>query len=100
MTPNIRTNVANSRSPELAGLATAEHPAARLLRLWQDGSTPDLDAFLTESGDVPPTQLAAVLRVDQRERWRLGQRVPAETYLQRYPRVCDDEEGTADLVYG
>ncbi|HVK16458.1 MAG TPA: serine/threonine-protein kinase [Fimbriiglobus sp.] len=85
---------------EHANRGAAGNPAARLLGLWHGGSAPDLDAFLAGSGDLSPVQLAAVLRVDQRERWQLGQHVPAECYLQRYPRVRDDEEGAIDLVYG
>ena len=100
MAPNDPINRCAAGSPAYAGPVATENPAVRLLRLWQDGSAPDLDAFLAGSGDLSPVQLAAVLRVDQRERWRLGQYVPAETYLHRCPRLRDDEEGAADLVYG
>jgi tetratricopeptide (TPR) repeat protein len=75
-------------------------PVARLHGLWQGGSAPDLDAFLAGSEDLSPGQLAAVLRIDQRERWQLGQHIPAECYLQRYPHVREDVDGTIDLVYG
>src|SRR5262245_35304118 len=100
MIPLYRSISCDVDLPGRAEESSAEDPAERLLCLWQDGSAPDLDAFLEEAGDLSPAQLAGVLRADQRERWRLGQRIPAETYLQRYSRVQEDEEGTIDLIYG
>src|SRR5262245_42504612 len=100
MVPNDRMNGSAFNSAGGTRRVSAARPAARLLRLWQDGSAPNLDAFLAESGDLSPAQLAAVVRVDQRERWRLGQHIPAESYLDRYPRLREDAEGTVDLVYG
>src|SRR5262249_21555243 len=38
--------------------------------------------------------------VDQAERFRLGQGVPAETYLESFPTVRDDPEQAVDLVFG
>jgi tetratricopeptide (TPR) repeat protein len=43
--------------------------------------------------------LAAVLRVDQRERWQTGERVLAESYLQKYPALRSDPDSAVDLVY-
>jgi serine/threonine protein kinase/WD40 repeat protein len=40
-----------------------------------------------------------VLRVDQRQRWQSGERLPAEAYLQRYPALQADAEAAFDLVY-
>jgi predicted Ser/Thr protein kinase len=59
-----------------------------------------VDAFLVAVGPLPPDQLAAVLRVDQRQRWQTGERVLAETYLQRYPNLRANAEAAVDLVYG
>src|SRR5262249_39450121 len=33
-------------------------------------------------------------------RWRAGQRVPAETYLAKYPRMQHDDEAAFELIYG
>jgi WD40 repeat protein len=74
--------------------------AERLGQLWRQGRRPDVDAFLAEAGPRPPADLAVVLRVDQRERWQAGERVPAESYLQRYPQVRVSAEAAVDLVYG
>jgi eukaryotic-like serine/threonine-protein kinase len=39
------------------------------------------------------------LCADQRERWRRGDRVPAEAYLESFPAVRDDPKAALDLVY-
>jgi predicted Ser/Thr protein kinase len=77
-----------------------EDAAEDLLQRWRRGERPDLDAFLATAGPLPLDQLAAVLRVDQRQRWQIGDRVPAERYLQRYPNLRADVEAAVDLVYG
>ena len=45
-----------------------------------------------------PDRIVAVLRVDQWERCRLGQRVPAEAYLDAFPAVRDQAEHAVELV--
>src|SRR5262245_51146287 len=53
--------------------------------------------------DLPPTPRpgapAFALLEDQRRRWRLGQRVPVEAYLEQQPALWDDAEQLLDLVY-
>jgi serine/threonine-protein kinase len=77
----------------------AEDPAERLRRLWDEGWPPDVETFLARAGPLAPDQLAAVLRVDQRARWRAGERVPAEDYLRRFPAVLESDEAALDLVF-
>jgi WD40 repeat protein len=83
------------------GLATPSprEPAQRLWRRWQSGQRPDLDTFLAHCGPLTLAQLAAVLRVDQRERWRAGERIEAEVYLTRHSALRDDPETAFDLIY-
>jgi tetratricopeptide (TPR) repeat protein len=76
-----------------------EEPAQCLWRLWQEGQRPDVRRFLEGIGELSPEQLAAVLRVDQRERWHAGERIPAEHYLGAYPALAADAEAALDLVY-
>ena len=64
------------------------------------GGRPDLDEFLAGEGDLAPAQLAAVVGVDQRERWAAGDRPSAECYLARSPVVAEDPDLALDLVYG
>ena len=69
-------------------------------RLWSRDRLPDLDAFLAGAGPTTPAALVAVLRVNQAERRRLGERVGAEAYLARYPEILEDPDSAVDLAYG
>jgi serine/threonine protein kinase len=83
--------------------ATPQQPpkdvvARYLWSLWRQGRRPDIEAFVRKAGDLPPTQLLAVLRVDQHEQWRAGERPSAEVYLQAFPQLLDCPE-TFRLIY-
>lgn len=73
--------------------------ADQLQLLWDQGQQPDVGAFLAKAGTLPLNELAAVLRVDQRQRWQRGQQVPAEAYLQRFPTLRSNAEAALDLIY-
>src|SRR5579871_3430456 len=75
-------------------------PDQDLWQLWRQGQRPDVHAFLASAGILSPAQVAAVLAVDQRERWQSGERIPAEIYLQLYPLLQEDGEKALELVYG
>jgi hypothetical protein len=77
----------------------ASDPAERLSQLWRQGRRPDVAAFLADAGTLGPTQAAAVLRVDQGQRWQARGRVPAEAYLRQYPAVAADPDAAVDLVF-
>jgi serine/threonine-protein kinase len=74
-------------------------PARRFAELWQQGDPPELSRFLEQTGPLTPAQVAAVLCVDLRERWRRHERLPAEDYLARFPQVQAEREAALDLVY-
>jgi WD40 repeat protein/serine/threonine protein kinase len=40
------------------------------------------------------------LLIDQARRWRAGDRIPAEKYLEQYPAVGEHPEAAVDLIYG
>src|SRR5262249_18270412 len=79
--------------------AAAGDPADQLWQLWQQGQRPDVDAFLAGAGPLSPDDVAAVLRVDPRQRWQAGERVAAEAYLQRHPAGRANPEAAVDLVF-
>src|SRR5262249_31793339 len=74
-------------------------PATHLERLWQRGGRPDVRQFLSAAAGLTPAQVVAVLCVDQRERWRAGERVLAETYLQIPAAHQADFEDILELIY-
>jgi serine/threonine protein kinase/tetratricopeptide (TPR) repeat protein len=76
-----------------------DDPASRLWRLWQAGHQPDVRQVLREAGPLSPGRIAEVLRIDQRQRWRIGQRVRAATYLNDYPVLREDPEAILLLIY-
>ena len=76
-----------------------EHPAEQLSRLWRQGQRPELADFLAGRAALPPGELVGVLHADQRQRWRAGQRIPAEDYLREFPAVASDPELKLDLVF-
>src|SRR3954464_10676434 len=74
-------------------------PEARLRDLWRQGLRPDVREFLLEAGALTAFQLATLLRIDQRERWGLGQRVPASTYLDDHHALRAEPEAAIELIY-
>ena len=73
-------------------------PARCLWGLWRQGQQPSAGDFLAEADIRDPDRIVAVLRVDQWERCRLGQRVPAEAYLDAFPAVRDEADYAVELV--
>jgi serine/threonine protein kinase len=70
-----------------------------LWNLWRQGQQPRVEDFLAQAGVRDPGPIVEVLLVDQAERFRRGQGVPAETYLDSFPTVRDDPEQAVDLVF-
>jgi serine/threonine protein kinase len=55
--------------------------------------------FVAHAGKLTVGDLAAVLRIDQRQRWNLGERISAEDYLQAFPMLHTAVEEAIDLIY-
>jgi serine/threonine-protein kinase len=72
----------------------------RLEELWERGERPDIYRFVAEAGMYGVDELAAALGIDQWQRWNVGERIPVEEYLDRYPKVATDPELAMELVYG
>jgi eukaryotic-like serine/threonine-protein kinase len=94
------TEVTRIQSPQWQpGHWAGPHDPARCLwGLWRQGQQPGVVDFLARADIRDPDRIVAVLRVDQWERWRLGQRVLAETYLDAFPAVRDQAEDAVELV--
>jgi WD40 repeat protein len=87
-------------SPPSQQAAVDDDVIRRWRRLWREGYRPDLQVFLADHAPLDAWQLLALLRIDQRERWLSGERVPVDHYLQVHGALCDDPEQLLDLVYG
>jgi hypothetical protein len=77
-----------------------ETPAQQWLQRWQRGEAGGVGTFLAAAGPLSPNEVVAVLLVEQRERWRRGQRILAETYLADYAVLHQDPEAVLALLYG
>jgi serine/threonine protein kinase/WD40 repeat protein len=88
--------------PQIPAAPAAGEPAAdqQLDMLWRQGGRPVVEEFLGSAGTLSQSQVAAVLGVDQRQRWQSGERVPAENYLQRFADLQVDAERALELIYG
>jgi eukaryotic-like serine/threonine-protein kinase len=76
-----------------------EELVRRFSRQRRGGQSPDLKQFLSEAGELSRADVTAILRVDQCERWRCGERVPVETYLRDYMPEAAESEDAIDLIY-
>jgi eukaryotic-like serine/threonine-protein kinase len=66
----------------------------------RDVGAGEFDSVLMGRRAVGRQELLERLCTDQVQRWRRGQRVPAETYLAMHARIRDDDEATFELIYG
>jgi serine/threonine protein kinase len=93
-------NEPSQKTREASGLSFLHEELARdLWQLWRQGGRPDVGEFLRKAGNLAAEQVVAILRVDQSERWRTGERVPVEEYLDRFPAVATGDHAL-DLMFG
>ncbi len=72
--------------------------AEQFAELWDREPPPDLRRFLADAGELRPAQLGEVLRFDQRQRWRRGERPRVEEYLGMFPALGDDPDQVIELL--
>src|SRR5262249_17905570 len=85
-------------------------PVAAFEQLCAKGHAPDLAVFVQEFGPLSPSVLAAVVRMDQRRRWKSGPGgdptaidpvapVAVEGYFKQFPELGSDTEIAIDLIF-
>jgi hypothetical protein len=75
--------------------------ADRFDELWRTKETaPDVFTFLAAHPTITARERIDVLLVDQAHRWRTGDPIPVERYLQEFPEIARNPELKLDLVYG
>ncbi len=74
-------------------------PSRDLWDLWRRGEQPRVEDFLAQAGVRNLEQVVMALRVDQAERARLGQWVPAEDYLDAFPAIKEDAGWAVNLIF-
>jgi WD40 repeat protein/serine/threonine protein kinase len=74
-------------------------PSAAAENTWRGGKhSPSFPP--AELTGAPVSRVVEVLRADQRDRWRAGERVPAEVYLALHPALQRDSKAGFELVFG
>src|SRR5947209_20175149 len=68
--------------------------------LWRQGQRPDLRGFIAARPGLSADEVAAVIAIDQYERWLAGHRVSAEQYLPLLPAADGVDQASCDIVYG
>ncbi len=79
--------------------ADLREPAGRLLELWSMGKRPDLSTFLASGDSHSISQIADAIRIDQEQRWQIGEQTMAESYLQAFPDLERDAELAVDVIF-
>jgi tetratricopeptide (TPR) repeat protein len=78
----------------------APAPDQLLDDLWERGGRPDVRSFLAgRDRSLGLYDLLAVLGVDQRRRWLLGERVDVASYVPDFPWLRDNPEALFELIY-
>ena len=89
----------SQRESQAAHPPAREVPARSFGQLWRQGERPDVQHFLAQAGTLTPAEVAAVLLVDQSQRWQQGTPIRAEAYLEKYAFLRDDSERVVDLIF-
>jgi serine/threonine protein kinase len=69
-----------------------------LENLWRQGQHPDVRSFLAKLVELTPGQIVAVLLIDQEQRWRAGEQISAEEYLEMHPALSAAWADAFELV--
>lgn len=68
--------------------------------LWSVDRAPPLTEFLTGFPNLSLDGLLDVIEIDRAERWRRGERVNAERYLNQFSSLREDIEAALVVIYG
>jgi len=80
-------------------LARLDEIVAQFEKAWHEGQSPAIEAFLAPAEEpARRALLIELIQIDLEYRWKAGQAVSAESYLQRYPELAADERFAASLA--
>src|SRR5262245_56052573 len=79
--------------------ATSHSPPFKFQWQWRTGQQPQIESFVSEWPAMSISELAAVARIDLRQRWRRGEQPAAGDYLARFPQLQAEPELIVDLIY-
>ncbi|APW59747.1 serine/threonine-protein kinase PknK [Paludisphaera borealis] len=80
---------------------TDESATARFRSLWESSDAPpDLFAFLRSMSELSASERVEVVRIDQRNRWRIGRPLSLKAYLKALPDVAVQVDLVRVLIEG
>src|SRR5687767_2063162 len=82
--------VRGARTASTPNIESHDPVVRRFHDLWESGARPDVHTFLGQAGPMTPERVVALLEIDQRRRWQLGERPRAESYFEMFPHLADD----------
>ena len=88
-------------SVERNGNTSSDGPelSAEFVQLWRQGKEPDICEFAQMHAIQGAQALAALVTIDQRERWSKQDRKPAEDYFQAHAALQQSGELALDVVF-
>ncbi len=89
--------IPNSRSQETAP-SLHEDAIRHFEHAWQDGSRPDISEFLASTSVQQTSLLIELVHVDLEFRYRQGDRIRVEEYLERFPKLKDSDDDVINLI--
>jgi WD40 repeat protein len=92
-------DTAHEASASPKDISLGEGAAYEYWKLWRHGNRPNIGDFVAQLGPMTPADLAAILRVDQHERWSRADRVLAEKYFESFPSLAESVEDAIALIY-
>ncbi len=86
-------------APAVRSPGSIEPPSVGFQRHRLSEPQPHIEAFLSQLPTISVSELAAVMRMDLRQRLRCGEQLGAGDYLTRFPQLLDDASLVIDLIY-
>ncbi len=66
---------------------------------WQDGQSPDIATLLPEAGRARRAAITRLTQIDLEYRYRAGEAVRVEEYLERFPDLGRDPDSAVELIH-
>ncbi len=95
-----RPIVATSTEVPASPTSTPEDRSASASGSGDRGPLPDPRERLAAGGPIGADEVVELLCTDQVDRWRAGERIPAEAYLALHPTLRGGSEAAFELIYG
>jgi hypothetical protein len=84
--------------PSGPALDPSDRRCADFRKAWRQGQKPAIDDYLRPDDPARAVVLVELVRADMEARFEVGEVVPVETYLERYPELAGDRDLVLELI--